>query len=172
MVSGSEPRGAAGCPRVSESSPGTSSRAGSGLPSPARGRRSMGAPSRRTARLSSRAATARPQHASRPADRDSCNCRKAAATSARRPTAAANQSVWRGCAPTVREHIRRPTDTVPSPVSVRKPPRFRGKSWKASPTAYRSETAVLQDFLRTLRIPRSACHAEGRGFESLQPLFG
>jgi hypothetical protein len=61
--------------------------------------------------------------------------------------------------------------TVPSPVSVRKPPRFRGKSWNASPTAYSSEIAVLQAFLKTLRIPRSACHAEGRGFESLQPLL-
>jgi hypothetical protein len=32
------------------------------------------------------------------------------------------------------------------------------------------EADVLQDFLATLRISRSACHAEGRGFESLQPL--
>jgi hypothetical protein len=63
-----------------------------------------------------------------------------------------------------------PIDTVPSPVSVRKPPRFRGKSWKVSPITYSSETHVLQDFLGTLGIPRSACHAEGRGFESLQPL--
>jgi hypothetical protein len=28
---------------------------------------------------------------------------------------------------------------IPSPVSVRKPPRFRGKSWEASPTTYSSE---------------------------------
>jgi hypothetical protein len=63
-----------------------------------------------------------------------------------------------------------PIDAVPSPVSVRKPPRFRGISWKASLIAYSSETGILQGFLRTLGIPRSACHAEGRGFESLQPL--
>jgi hypothetical protein len=36
--------------------------------------------------------------------------------------------------------------------------------------AYGSETRILQGFLETLGIPRSACHAEGRGFESLQPL--
>jgi hypothetical protein len=79
-------------------------------------------------------------------------------------------SVWRGCEPTVCEAVVGRIDSVPSPVSVRKPPRFRSKRWKPSPTADRSETAVLQDFLRTLRIPRSACHAEGRGFESHQPL--
>jgi hypothetical protein len=61
-------------------------------------------------------------------------------------------------------------ETVPSPVSVWKPPRFRDKSWEASPITVSSETAVLQYFLGTLGISRSACHAEGRGFESLQPL--
>jgi hypothetical protein len=33
-----------------------------------------------------------------------------------------------------------------------------------------SENRVLQDFHGRLRILRSVCHAEGRGFESLQPL--
>jgi hypothetical protein len=69
-----------------------------------------------------------------------------------------------GCEPAVRERIRRPNPHGPSPVSVRKPPRFRGNSWKASPIAYSSETCILQDLLGTLGIPRSACHAEGRGF--------
>jgi hypothetical protein len=59
---------------------------------------------------------------------------------------------------------------IPSPVSVREPPRFRGKSWEASPTPYSSETPLFQGFPGTLGISRSACHAEGRGFESLQPL--
>jgi hypothetical protein len=58
----------------------------------------------------------------------------------------------------------------PSPVSVRKPPRFRRKSWKASLIADDSEARTLQGFPGALGIPRSACHAEGRGFESLQPL--
>ena len=79
-------------------------------------------------------------------------------------------SVGRDVSPPLVSAVVGPMDTVPSPVSVRKPPRFRGKSWKASPIAYSSETPILQDFLGTLGIPRSACHAEGRGFESLQPL--
>src|SRR5215203_1958442 len=96
-----------------------------------------------------------------------CTCGGAAATA---PSPAARRERGARCEPTVRERSRRPIDTVPSPVSVRKPPRFRGKSWKASPMAYRSETRILQDFLGRLGIPPSACHAEGRGFESLQPL--
>jgi hypothetical protein len=79
-------------------------------------------------------------------------------------------SVGRDVSPPLVSAVVGPIDTVPSPVSVRKPPRFRGKSWTASPIAYRSETPILQDFLGTLGIPRSACHAEGPGFESLQPL--
>jgi hypothetical protein len=78
-------------------------------------------------------------------------------------------SVGRDVSPPLVSAVGR-IDTVPSPVSVRKPPRFRGKSWKASPIANSSETRILQDFLGTLGIPRSACHAKGRGFESLQPL--
>jgi hypothetical protein len=40
-----------------------------------------------------------------------------------------------------------PIDTVPSPVSVRKPPRFRGKSWKAALIAYGSKTFFCRAFL-------------------------
>ena len=50
------------------------------------------------------------------------------------------------------------------------PPRFRGEPWEGSPTTDSSETAPFQDFPGTLGISRPACHAEGRGFESLQPL--
>ena len=79
-------------------------------------------------------------------------------------------SVGRDVSPPLVSAVVGPIDTVPSPVSVRKPPQFRGKSWTASPIACSSETRILQDFLGTLGIPRSACHAEGRGFESHQPL--
>jgi hypothetical protein len=37
---------------------------------------------------------------------------------------------------------------------------------------FSAETSVLQDFLGKHGTPSSACHAEGRGFESLQPLSG
>jgi hypothetical protein len=46
-----------------------------------------------------------------------------------------------------------PIDTVLSPVSVRKPPRFRGISWKASLIACSSETGILQDFSWDARDP-------------------
>jgi hypothetical protein len=88
----------------------------------------------------------------------------------RHPRPPRTGSVWRDVLPPfVSAGVGR-IHMIPSPVSVRKPPRFRGKSWEASPTTYSSETAVFQGFPGTLGISRSACHAEGRGFESLQPL--
>jgi hypothetical protein len=56
------------------------------------------------------------------------------------------------------------------PVWVREPPWFRGKFRESRVGAMGLETAGLQAYSCGSGAARSACHAEGRGFESLQPL--
>jgi hypothetical protein len=56
--------------------------------------------------------------------------------------------------------------------SLSKPLRFRDKSWNSIPPSAQQEPANLQAFRDDLQLGASACHAEGRGFESHQPLRG
>ena len=55
--------------------------------------------------------------------------------------------------------------------SLSKPPLFPHNSWNASVRSRRLEMLDLQAFLHPRCRRSTACHAEGRGFESLQPLL-
>ena len=64
----------------------------------------------------------------------------------------------------------RPPSASPIVCSLSKPPVSPHNSWNASVRSMQPETPICRRFC----IPRcrrsTACHAEGRGFESLQPL--
>ena len=64
------------------------------------------------------------------------------------------------------------TRVVPAPSvrSVSKPLPFRRDSWKGDCASTRMEPFDLQQFPRRGEETATACHAEGRGFESHQPL--
>ena len=69
------------------------------------------------------------------------------------------------------ETLERRPGQLGCPFGAQTPVVSRGKPWNPRPHLLARKPPVSSDFAHGIRAAGSACHAEGRGFESLQPLL-